>query len=104
MSVAVDHPREVLLSGRLVNSPEIARALSSGLSRFAPVRRVGRKATVAKEAAEGAYLIGEGLRGGKYRELVDTMELNKARGTMFDYVLLKGFKNMNPRPALGKTL
>ena len=92
MSVAVERPREILLSGRLVNNPEIARALSAGLSRFAPVRRVRRKAAIAKEAAEGAYLIGEGLRGGKYRELVDAMELNKARGTMFDYVLLKGAK------------
>ncbi len=92
MSVAVERPREILLSGRLVNTPEIARALSAGLSRFAPVRRVGRKAKTAKEAAEGACLIGEGLCGGKYRDLVEAMELKKASGTMFDYVLLKGAK------------
>ncbi len=92
MNVAVENPREILLSGRLVNQPEIARALTSRLSRFAAVRRVGRRAVIAKEAAEGAYIIGEGLLGGKYRELLDTMELQKAKGTMFDYVLLKGVK------------
>jgi len=29
-------------------------------------RIVGRKAKTAKEAAEGAYIIGEGMLGGKY--------------------------------------
>jgi predicted butyrate kinase (DUF1464 family) len=104
MNIAVENPREILLSGRLVNNPGIVHALSAGLSRFAAVRRVRGNAVIAKEAAEGAYLIGEGLRGGKYRELVDTMELKKARGTMLDYVLLKGIKTLNSRPGLGKTI
>lgn len=92
MNIAVENPREILLSGRLVNNPEIARALISRLSRFAVVRRIRRTTLIAKEAAEGAYIIGEGLLGGKYRELVDAMELQMAKGTMFDYVLIKGVK------------
>jgi predicted butyrate kinase (DUF1464 family) len=51
---------------------------------------VGRWARVAKEAAEGAYIIGEGLSGGKNKCIVCWLELTVATGTMFDYILLKG--------------
>jgi predicted butyrate kinase (DUF1464 family) len=90
MAVAVEKPREILLTGRLSRIPEIADTLSSRLARFGTVRRAGRKAEVAKEAAEGAYIIGEGLLGGKYKGIVDSMQLREAIGTMHDYILLKG--------------
>ena len=96
MTVAVEKPREIILSGRLSGIPEIAEALIAKLSRFGEVRRIGRKAKVAKEAAEGAYIIGEGLLGGKYKALVDCMELRGAKGTMHDYILLKGAEPEKP--------
>ena len=96
MSVAAENPREILLSGRLSRIPEIARALTSRLSRFGQVRLVHRRAVEAKEAAEGAYIIGEGLVGGRYRSLVDAMGLREARGTMFDHILLKGVTLARP--------
>ena len=88
--VAVEKPREILLSGRLSGIPEIAETLTTKLSKFGKVRRVGRRARVAKEAAEGAYIIGEGLLGGKYKGIVDCLKLREAKGTMHDYILLKG--------------
>ena len=88
--VVVEKPREILLSGRLSGIPEIAEALTTRLSRFGKVRKVGRKAAIAKEAAEGAYIIGEGILGGKYKGIVDAMELRGASGTMFDHILIKG--------------
>ncbi len=96
MMVAVEKPREILLSGRLSRIPEIADALTARLSRFGKVRMVGRKASVAKEAAEGAYIIGEGLLGGKYKGIVDALKLREASGTMFDHVLLKWIKLEKP--------
>ena len=96
MMVAVEKPREILLSGRLSRIPEIADALTARLSRFGKVRVVGRKASVAKEAAEGAYIIGEGLLGGKYKGIVDALKLREASGTMFDHVLLKWIKLEKP--------
>ena len=96
MMVAVEKPREILLSGRLSRIPEIADALTARLSRFGKVRVVGRKAGVAKEAAEGAYIIGEGLLGGKYKGIVDSLMLREAGGTMFDHVLLKWIKLEKP--------
>jgi predicted butyrate kinase (DUF1464 family) len=96
VSIAVEKPREILLTGRLSRIPEIAEALFAKLARFGPVRRAGRKAAVAKEAAEGAHIIGEGLLGGKYRGIVESMQLRDAAGTMYDYVLLKGVEVERP--------
>jgi len=96
MTVAVERPREILLSGRLSRIPEIVSALSPRLKKFGKVRTVGRKAKVAKEAAEGAYILGEGLLGGKYRGVVDALQLRQAKGSMFDYILIKGAEPIKP--------
>jgi len=96
ITVAVEKPREILLSGRLSGIPEIAEALAARLSKFGEVRKVERRARIAKEAAEGAYIIGEGLLGGKYKGIVDCLKLRGARGTMFDHILLKGVELEKP--------
>jgi len=96
MTVAVEKPREILLSGRLSGIPELAQALAVKLSQFGVVRKVKGQASVAKEAAEGAYIIGEGLLGGRYKGIVDCLELRGAKGTMFDYILVKGAKLEKP--------
>ena len=92
MMVTAEKPREIMLSGRLSRIPEIAEAVTARLSRFGKVRKIKRSATTAKEAAEGAYIIGEGLTGGKYQGIVDYLELRGARGTMLDYIRLSGVK------------
>lgn len=92
MTVTVEKPREILLSGRLSRIPEIVESLSARLTRFGKVRTVGRQAKVAKEAAEGAFILGEGLLGGKHRKIIDTLLLRKATGSMFDYIMIKGAK------------
>jgi len=51
---------------RGTRTPNLCDA-SAALSRFGKVRIVGRKAKTAKEAAEGVYIIGEGMLGGKYK-------------------------------------
>ena len=96
MMVSVDKPREIILSGRLTDIPEIAMALTEKLSRFGSVRKVRQKAGVAKEAAEGAYIIGEGLLGGKYKGIVDSLQLRAASGTMFDYISIRGAEPEKP--------
>jgi len=96
MVVSVERPREILLSGRLSGISELAEALSVKLAKFGKVRKVGRQAKVAKEAAEGAYIIGEGLLGGKYKGIVDCLKLREAKGTMFDYIQIKGAEPQKP--------
>ena len=57
---------------------------------------MGQKAKIAKAAAEGAYVIGEGLMGGKYKGIIDSLKLTEASGTMFDHILLKGIEIEKP--------
>jgi len=96
MMTVVERPREIILSGRLSRIPEIAYALEMRLRRFGKVRLIGRKARVAKEAAEGAYIIANGLIHGKYKNLLETIELKKASGTIFDHILIKGAEVTKP--------
>jgi predicted butyrate kinase (DUF1464 family) len=85
----VGSPRELLLSGRLCRSERIRQELERRLSGFAPVRRVEGFAQVAKEAAQGAALLADGLAGGRYGELVEVMEIQGAKGTVLDHLYVK---------------
>ena len=73
-----------------------AEALTTRLSQFGKVRKVRRHARVAKEAAEGAYIVGEGLLGGKYKGIINSLKLREASGSMFDHILLKGIELEKP--------
>jgi predicted butyrate kinase (DUF1464 family) len=78
--------REILLSGRLTRIPAIREELARRLSRFAPVRQISGIAETAKEAAQGAALIADGMAGGQFADLVATMRLREAQGTVLDYI------------------
>lgn len=73
MLVSIPHPREIILSGRLIGYNVIKRSIADRLSKYAPVVRVKKLSKIAKEAAYGAYIIGEGLLGGKYCVLIEDM-------------------------------
>ncbi|MFN8459085.1 MAG: DUF1464 family protein [Anaerolineae bacterium] len=79
-------PREILLSGRLCRIPPVREELARRVGHFAPVRYVSGLARTAKEAAQGAALIADGMAGGQYADLVETMRLKEARGTVLDYL------------------
>ena len=81
-------PEEVLLSGRLSGIPQIREELTERLERFSSVRMLKGfpGAVVAKESAQGAALIAEGLLHGTYADIVTVMELRQSRGTVLDYV------------------
>ncbi len=96
MTVSVNQPREILLSGRLSRIPEIFQALNERFSESGGIRAVGRQAKTAKEAAEGAFILAEGLMNGRYRQLVDTLEIKQADGNMLDYIMLKGAETLKP--------
>jgi predicted butyrate kinase (DUF1464 family) len=84
--VIVPNPREILISGRLCRTEKIRQELTRRLSTFGPVRRVEGFAQVAKEAAQGAALIADGLAGGLYAGLVKVMEIRGAAGTVLDHL------------------
>jgi predicted butyrate kinase (DUF1464 family) len=100
----VPSPREILISGRLARIPEVRQELTDRLSglrdsdlRLPPVRRVAGFAQVAKEAAQGAALIAEGLAGGVHARLVEAMELREAGGTALDHLYVAGAEMLRER-------
>jgi predicted butyrate kinase (DUF1464 family) len=86
LAVAVPHPHEILLSGRAARVASIERELERRLTRNAPVRLLEGSARVAKQAAEGAALIANGLAGGSCAELVATLGIREARGSVLDHL------------------
>lgn len=86
LTASVKRPREILLSGRHATDPEVRSRLAGGLAEIAPVRDLRGFARVAKQGAQGAALIADGLAGGRHRDLVDTLRLREASGTVLDYL------------------
>ena len=80
MLVSVPHPREIILSGRLIQYEFMYRELADRLRKYGSVIQVKKLSVIAKEAACGAYIIGEALLGGKHRELVENMGISDAAG------------------------
>jgi predicted butyrate kinase (DUF1464 family) len=86
LTMSLPGPREILLSGRHASDAEIRERLVPRLAEIAPVRDLRGFAKVAKQGAQGAALIADGLAGGKHRGLVDTLRLREAGGTVLDYL------------------
>ncbi|TFG05373.1 MAG: DUF1464 domain-containing protein [Promethearchaeota archaeon] len=91
MTVSVKHPKEILLSGRLSKIDTLCQELNTQLKAIAPVRRIKGLSNVhiAKEAAQGAAIIANGLAGGKFKALIENMNLLDAKGTVLDYIYFK---------------
>ena len=73
--VSMHNPKEIILSGRLTAYDFMKAELTRRLNKYAPIVKVNKLSGIAKEAACGAYIIGEGLLGGKYRRIVENMGL-----------------------------
>jgi len=86
LCVSVPAPYEILLSGRVARAPSVVRELHLRLSPIAPVRRLHGYASIAKEAAQGAALIADGLAGGRHAVLTDVMGIRDASGTVLDHL------------------
>ena len=57
----------------MTNYDPIKEELVKRLGKYAPVVKVRKLSQTAKEAACGAYIIGEGLLGGKFHALIENM-------------------------------
>ncbi|WP_297508027.1 DUF1464 family protein [Thermococcus sp.] len=88
-------PESVYISGRFSRIPEffgdVKEALENAFETYGfsvDVLKLESRAK-AKEAAEGSAIIANGIAGGKYRELVETLRLRESSGSIFDWVKLK---------------
>jgi predicted butyrate kinase (DUF1464 family) len=75
---------EIVLSGRNAADGEIRNRLASELTDVGPVRLLTGSARNAKQGAEGAALLANGLAGGNKGPLVDRLRVREAGGTALD--------------------
>src|SRR5205807_394898 len=64
----------------------VSGAIRRRLEPFAPTRVLEGFAAVAKQAAQGAALVADGLAGGAHRELVELLAIREARGSVLDHL------------------
>lgn len=88
LAVAVPGAREVILSGRMAQTAATQDSLTTRLAAVidAPVRALGGFAAAAKQAAQGAALLADGLAGGTHAVLVEALGIRRASGTVLDHL------------------
>lgn len=78
---------EIFLSGRNAADTEIRNGIATQLADVGPVRLLAGSAQSAKQGAEGAALLADGLAGGRSRHLVNRLRVREAHGTVLDNLL-----------------
>jgi predicted butyrate kinase (DUF1464 family) len=97
LAVSVPGVRQVVLSGRLVRAAVVRDEIERRLAAVMPgasVHVLSGFAQVAKQAAQGAALLADGLAGGAAAGLVETMGIRDASGTVLDHLYV-----ISPRAA-----
>jgi len=99
LTSSVKEPREILLSGRYARHERLRNLVSERLEEIAPVRRLNNLpgAKISKEAAQGYAIIGEGIAGGIFSDLIKHMRIDEARGTVLNWVFHPRLKNAKER-------
>jgi predicted butyrate kinase (DUF1464 family) len=77
---------EVVLSGRMAADPAIRERLASALAGVGAVHPLAGFAARAKQGAQGAALLADGLAGGMRQALVDRLGIREAAGTVLDHL------------------
>ena len=86
LRVAAPRADEVLVSGRGAADAELMARLQRTLSGLGMVRRLEGFALVAKQGAQGAALVADGLVGGRHQALVQRLRIGEAQGTVLDHL------------------
>jgi predicted butyrate kinase (DUF1464 family) len=86
LTASVRAPREVLVAGRLTDTPGLLDAIVERLASVATVQRT----QAVESAARGAALLADGLAGGRYSPLVARLRLREARGSVLDHLRIHG--------------
>ncbi|HEU5303156.1 MAG TPA: DUF1464 family protein [Gemmatimonadales bacterium] len=79
---------EILLSGRKATESWLLERLSRELADAGVVRVLSGFAATAKQGAQGAALLADGLVGGRHRKLIERMRIRHAGGTVLDHLVV----------------
>jgi predicted butyrate kinase (DUF1464 family) len=85
-----NQPREIILTGRLSRNKEIYNDLKQTLNeKFKIITRnpKHRFTKEAKDVAQGAAILSNGIVRGKYSGLLKQMKITETKGTVLDFVL-----------------
>lgn len=77
---------EVLVSGRGAADTALLGRLQRALSGGTTVRQLEGFARVAKQGAQGAALVADGLSGGRHEALVKRLRIGEAHGSVLDHL------------------
>jgi predicted butyrate kinase (DUF1464 family) len=88
LRISAPRAEEVLVSGRGAADAALLGRLQRALSGVATLRRLEGFALIAKQGAQGAALIADGLAGGRHEALVKRLRIGEAQGTVFDHLHL----------------
>ena len=89
--VSAPSAREVVISGRMAAFDRVRDDLTRRLATVAPqlaIHRLRGFSKNAKQGAQGAALIADGLAGGREAELVHAMGIQRASGTVLDHLAI----------------
>jgi predicted butyrate kinase (DUF1464 family) len=101
LTASVVQPERIFLSGRHATDSTIRSELERRLGAIAPLTDLRGFAQVAKQGAQGAALIADGLAGGECRRLVEGMRLQESSGSVLDW--LRVISTSDARRRLGIT-
>ena len=91
---------EVVISGRVPTFDRVRRDLARRLATVAPqlaMHRLTGFAARAKQGAQGAALIADGLAGGENADLVKRLGIERSWGTVLDHIVFFPVKNAYDR-------
>lgn len=86
LQVSAPLANEILVSGRIASDPAVREKLAAALRDVGPVRPLTGFAQHARQGAQGAALIADGLAGGRHRDLVDSLRIREASGSALDHL------------------
>jgi predicted butyrate kinase (DUF1464 family) len=91
MLVSAPSAKELVVSGRMASFARVREDLMRRLAIAAPqlaIHPLRGFARVAKQGAQGAALVANGLAGGREASLVSTMGILRSTGTVLDHLVL----------------
>jgi predicted butyrate kinase (DUF1464 family) len=100
LRVAAPRADEVLVSGRGAADAALLGRIERALHDLTRVRRLDGFARMAKQGAQGAALVADGLAGGRHAALVKRLRLEEAEGTVLDHLYLISAASARRRLAL----
>ncbi|MDK2870087.1 MAG: hypothetical protein PWP39_1322 [Pyrococcus sp.] len=86
----VEDAKEIILSGRLMRIEKLRKEVKDLFEdKFKlPVVKLKGLEGKAKEAAQGSAIIGDGLMGGEFKDLVEWVEIKGSKGSVLDWIKL----------------